>query len=59
MNRNHTASDDDSLNQSQAMSGDSSNSRLSDSVDGRRPSHAAAVMGRERVQSWAQKLNMS
>ena len=58
VNRNQTASGDDSLNQSQAASGDSSFSRPSDSVDGRRMLCAAAIVSRERVQSWARKLNL-
>ena len=59
VNHNQTTYGDDSLNQSQAASGDSSNSRPTDSGDSRRLRHAAAVAGRERVQWWAQKLNMS
>ena len=55
---NQTTSGDDSLNQSQTASGDLSPSRLSNSVDSRRPHRAAAVAGRERVQSWARKWNM-
>ena len=58
-NRNQTTSGDDSLSRSQAMSGDSSNSRPSDSADSRRPRRVAAVAGRERVQLWARKLNVS
>ena len=53
------SSGDNSLNQSQAVSSDSSNSRPSDSADGQHQLCAAAVAGRERVQSWARKLNMS
>ena len=59
VNRNQTGSGDDSLNQSQITSGDLSSSRLSNSVDIRRSHCAAAVAGRERVQSWVRKLNMS
>ena len=59
VNRNQTASGDDSLNQGQTASDDLSPSRLSNSVDNRWPHRAAAVAGRERVQSWARKLNMS
>ena len=59
VNHNQTASGDDSLNRSQAASGDSSFSRPSDSVDGHCPCRVAAVVGRERVQSWARKLNIS
>ena len=49
----------DSLNQGQTASDDLSPSCLPNSVDGSRPSRAAAVAGRERVKSWARKLNMS
>ena len=59
VNRNQTASGDDSLNQGQTASDGLSPSRLSNSVDSRRPHRAAAVAGHERVQSWARKLNLS
>ena len=59
VNRNQTASGDDFLNQSQTASGDLSPSHLSNSVDSRWPHRAAAVAGRERVQSWVRKLHMS
>ena len=49
----------DSLNQGQTASNDLSPSRLPSSVDSSRPSRAAGVAGRERVKSWARKLNMS
>ena len=49
----------DSLNQPQTASDGLSPSRLPSSVDSSRPSRAAAVAGRERVKSWARKLNMS
>ena len=59
VNRNQTVSGGDSLNQGQTASDDLSSSRLPNSVDSRRPSRAAAVAGRERVKSWARKLNIS
>ena len=55
VNHNQTTSGDDSLNQSQTVSSDLSPSHLSNSVDSRRPHHAAAVAGRERVQLSARK----
>ena len=59
INCNQTVSGGDSLNQGQTASDDLSPSRLPNSVDSHRPSRAAAVVGRERVKSWVQKLNMS
>ena len=59
VNRNQTVSGGDSLNQGQTTSDDLSPSRLPNSVDSSRPSRAATVAGRERVKSWARKLNMS
>ena len=54
-----TSSGDDSVNQGQTASDDLSLSRQPNSVNSSRPSCAAAVAGRERVKSWARKLNMS
>ena len=59
VSRNQTMSGGDSLNQGQTASDGLSPSRLPSSVDSSRPSCAAAVAGRERVKSWARKLNMS
>ena len=59
VNQNQTVSGGDSLNQGQTASDDLSPSRLPNSVDSCRPSRAAAVAGRERVKSWARKLNLS
>ena len=59
LNRNQTVFGGDSLNQGKTASDDLSPSRLPNSVDSSLPSRAAAVAGRERVKSWARKLNMS